>query len=70
MSHTYSHKKMVFRIRHKEPTQFGLYEGNNIIGTFEFLTEENAKKYITEKNLQNVFLDKVLISTTESITTL
>lgn len=70
MSHTYSHKKLVFRIRHNDPTKIVYYEGNTVIGTFEFLTEENARKYITEKNLKNVLIDEVIISTSESIRTI
>jgi len=70
METTHSYKKIVYRIRHKERTNFGLYEGNLSIGTFEFLTKENAKRYIKEQKLKDVNIEEVIISTTESMRTL
>lgn len=69
MSKNYSFQKTVYRIRHLMPTNFGWYEGNTSIGTFEFLTEKNARRYIKEQKMKDVVIDKVIISTTESIIT-
>ncbi len=66
--YTYSFKKLVYRIRNIGKTKG--YIGNDTVGTFEFLTEANAKKYIKEEKLKNVVIDEVIIDTTESIRTL
>ena len=71
MAHNYSYKKLVYRIRHKNPIRDGLiYEENTVIGIFEFQSEENARRYVAEKNLKDVDIDEIIISTTESIRTL
>ena len=67
MEHMNSYTKKVYRILY---TDKGLdqYLGNNSIGTFEFLTEKNAKKYIKEQKLtKTAKIIEVIINTIERL---
>jgi len=66
-TNTYTYERTVYRIRHKNRGHFGIYEGNDKIGTFEFHTEDNARKFIKEKQLADVTIDEITVTTTETI---
>lgn len=62
-----TYTKTVYRIKRRNTDDtVGFYDGNSSIGMFEFLTENNARKYIKEKKL-NATVEKVKITTKEEI---
>ena len=70
MECTNSYTKKVYRILYTDK-DIEEYSGNNSIGTFEFLTEKNARRYIKEQKLTKTSkIVEVISNTTERLRTL
>jgi len=67
MSHTNAYTEKFFHVKLRERGPFGIYDGNNSIGTFEFHTEANARRHIRENKLKGAKVVMVTRNITESV---